>query len=500
MPRGSRPFHGGRGSVDYDDAEYFAGDPRIAPGLPRPIGWRVRAGDGSAAYDKYGPLDTNWVPVGTPAVVTGITGIDSPDGSIVVTNPTGPVVSLEAAPSTSTLFDLVLSYGHGMAADAELPTATSFWFSPTTIADLARADQVREWVTTDALAFLAIVVRVDAAHLVTGGASFIVTVNGLDTAIALAVATGDTTDTTLQTSVLLPVAAGSRVGVRWNGSALAAGSTLRAEIRLRGAATGTPIVANALPLTAKALFRPEDLALDGSSWIDSVAGNLYTLTVPADGPPPPGVDPISGPARTLDGSFNNHPYGYFRHYHGTDFGSPIYTPCMLATSTSMFAASAAPIAPRTFVAVVRPESSVGGIVMSSQFTTPCFKGALSLPLGDLLQAAYFTLGTPDSGGQVDHVIPAVNLAAQEIVLIWRTDGTTLEFFINGVKQTLDDATIGTDNAAGEGFCIGNLASSKPIGKTGWQGAIAFVGTWARKFSDTEVLNATSYCTTNYVTP
>jgi hypothetical protein len=55
----------GPGDVYQYQGELYNGDPRIAPGLARPIGWRTRVPDGTAAYDKFGPLDTNWVPVGT---------------------------------------------------------------------------------------------------------------------------------------------------------------------------------------------------------------------------------------------------------------------------------------------------------------------------------------------------------------------------------------------------------------------------------------------------
>ncbi len=427
----------------------------------------------------------------------GITSITSPDSSVTVTNPTGPVVSLEVAATDVTLFDLFLSYGHGMAVDANLPALGSFWFSPTTIADLATAAQVREWVTVEALAFLELVVRLDAAHLVTGGGSFIVTVDGLDTAIALAVATGDTTATTLETSVAFSVAAGSTVGVRWDGSAAADGSTMRAEIHLRGASGGTPIVPSTLPGTPLALFRPEDLALDGSSWVDSVAGNLYTCTVPSSSVPPGWIQPISGPTRVDDGSFNGNPYGHFTNYNDPLFGVN-YTPNMLATHVAMFAGSAAPIAPRTLVAVCRPGSAIGGIVGTTQFTTPCFKGALYKPAGDLAQAVYFTVNK--GATQTDSLITPVNYGTQELVLIWRTDGTTLEFFIDGVKQTLDTSVIGTDAAAGGGFCIGNLASATYTSEDGFRGDIAFEGVWARKFTDAEVLSATANLAALYVTP
>jgi hypothetical protein len=74
MGTGSGSPRAGLGSRDAEQDEFFGGDPRIAPGLPRPVGWRVRMPDGTAAYDKFGTGDTDWVPVGT-AAAGGVTQI-----------------------------------------------------------------------------------------------------------------------------------------------------------------------------------------------------------------------------------------------------------------------------------------------------------------------------------------------------------------------------------------------------------------------------------------
>jgi hypothetical protein len=75
MGTGSGSPRAGIGSRDAEQDEFFGADPRIAPGLPRPIGWRVRMPDGTAAYDKFGPADTDWTPVGTSAGGGGVTQI-----------------------------------------------------------------------------------------------------------------------------------------------------------------------------------------------------------------------------------------------------------------------------------------------------------------------------------------------------------------------------------------------------------------------------------------
>jgi hypothetical protein len=394
------------------------------------------------------------------------------------------------------LFDLVLSFGHGITADQTLTGGVSFWFTPTTIADFAVANQVREWVTPEALGFVGLDVNVDAASFGEGAGAVVVTVGGLDTALSVPITDGDSG--VLQNSALLSIPAGSTVGVRWDPGSVADGSIFRAEIRLRGATTGTPIVPSVLPINAKALFIPEDLAVDGNTWVDSVAGNLYTATVPPpSGPPPPGVDPVEGPARVVDGSFKNNPYAYFRHYTGPL--SQVYTPCMLASSVSMFTgADPPPIAPRTVVVVCSPESSIGGIAFVTSRGSHSFTAALSRPTGNPTQAVYWNL-LQDST-QTDNLATPENFGGREIVCIWRTDGTTLEFFINGIKQTLDVDTIGQDFAARVGCTIGNLEAEGFSSQDGWQGGICFVGVWARKFSDTEVLSATGNLTSEYVTP
>jgi hypothetical protein len=448
---------------------------------------------GTGGTKTTGGPDEGDNPTGTVESVT------SPLGTITVTNPNGPNVLIDVTPvaDTSTLFDLILSYGHGMAVDANLPALGSFWFSPTTIADLATASQVREWVTTDALAFLALVIRVDAAHLVTGGGSFIVTVDGADTAITLALAAGDTTDTTLETSALFAVAADSRIGVRWDGSAAADGSTLRAEIRLRGAASGSPIIPDTLPVTPLALFRPGDLALDGTTWLDSVAGSVFSLSVPNFGPPPLGyLQQITGPVRTLDGSFKNNPYAKFSAYHNSTAGAD-YTVMMLRTTAAMFAGGATPQA-RTLCAVLKPSNALGGIVGCFKNNDLSFRACMLRKISSGPQWAY-TNRDPGLGGTEIQVTTPVNWAAQELVCVWRSDGVTLQFFVNGVLVVTTTDTVGAETGTNAGFCMGNFVASQWISELGFQGGIVFEGVWARKFTDAEVISATSNLAGLYVT-
>lgn len=85
----------GPGGVYSYQGESWDGDPRVSPGLPRPVGWRVRMPDGTAAYDKFGTGDTQWVPVGSSSSGGGtISDITSVDGSVSIADPTGPTADL----------------------------------------------------------------------------------------------------------------------------------------------------------------------------------------------------------------------------------------------------------------------------------------------------------------------------------------------------------------------------------------------------------------------
>ncbi len=64
MAVGSSSGRGHRGSQDFYEWEQYGVDPSIAPGLARARGWRVGLPDGSQAWDKTGPADTDWTVVG----------------------------------------------------------------------------------------------------------------------------------------------------------------------------------------------------------------------------------------------------------------------------------------------------------------------------------------------------------------------------------------------------------------------------------------------------
>ncbi len=168
-----------------------------------------------------------------------IESITSPDGSIVVTNPTGPDVQIQIPPSAS--FELALSFGHGMEADTHLPSNTAFWLSPTTIADIAAGFDpsfaVREWPLDQSLENVGLDLVVDLSDFPGKTLPVIVTVDGVDTAIVITVPDAISSPTVLQASAALAVSAGSAIGVRVDGSLIFDGALIM-QARLHGSAGG----------------------------------------------------------------------------------------------------------------------------------------------------------------------------------------------------------------------------------------------------------------------
>jgi hypothetical protein len=384
--------------------------------------------------------------------------------------PFGPWPGVRRGTGSAPLVDLALSFGHGNGGtDEQLPSETSWWFTPTGTADDAQADQVREWVTDTALGFLAIIVRIDAATI-NGetGALYVVTVDGAETAISVELPTGATTDTTLEMAAIFAVAAGSKVGVKFNGSAVADGSSLRTEVRLVGAETGTPSVPPALPADPIAVFESEDLADDGLTWIDST-GNLFDLAVPVAGG--------AGPPTVVPGAFNGHK--------GASFDG---VQNILSTENAMFAGGAVP-QPRTLMAVVRPTNATGGTVGCFKETADYFSCALWKTAGN--QFAY------ENGDANNSLLSSVvDYGGEDLVLIFRTNGILIELFVNGVLRASTTNTVGPENGIADGFTMGNMLAH--FGDRGWLGLIGAEWVWDYRFTNANVVSGTGYASVKYL--
>jgi hypothetical protein len=152
-------------------------------------------------------------------------------------------------PDTLPKFQLALSYGQGAAGNDDLAAGESFWFQPQSVNLSPEADQVHEWPTAREISFIGLFVFVDVATIVLTGDEprFIVTVDGVDTIYQRALASGAHADEPLEISGAIAIPAGSRIGVRFDGAGLDAGSTLRCEMILDGATTGEPIPPPPIP-------------------------------------------------------------------------------------------------------------------------------------------------------------------------------------------------------------------------------------------------------------
>ena len=82
MPLGSSAPSGHLGSRDGLLEEYYGLDPTIAPGLQRPIGWRVIKPDGTGAWDKTGAGATQWTVVGAGGGGSGVTSFNGLTGAV----------------------------------------------------------------------------------------------------------------------------------------------------------------------------------------------------------------------------------------------------------------------------------------------------------------------------------------------------------------------------------------------------------------------------------
>jgi len=102
MSTGSQGPRGHVGSKDYNQGEPYGTDPSVAPGLPRPIGWRVLLPDGLGAWDKFGPNDTDWTPVGTSSGGTGVTSINTHTGAGTIDSTSSALVVTTSVPVAGT--------------------------------------------------------------------------------------------------------------------------------------------------------------------------------------------------------------------------------------------------------------------------------------------------------------------------------------------------------------------------------------------------------------
>lgn len=193
---------------------------------------------------------------------SGIQEITSDDGTVTITNPTGPITDLSVPAASGGGWDLDLSYGDGVGDIAnQLPTAegeTEFWIGQRTDADSAGVvgalAQKREWATHEWLQSLRLVSFIDEADLVGAAVTgrLQVTVNGADTGIGIDIAAGVTTDSYETDAADILVSPGQRIGLKFVTTGLEEGSTLRGHWRIIGGVTAAPTGPYVSPLLTAA--------------------------------------------------------------------------------------------------------------------------------------------------------------------------------------------------------------------------------------------------------
>jgi hypothetical protein len=259
MGRGSGPPRAGVGGRDAEQDEFFGADPRIAPGLPRPIGWRVRMPDGTAAYDKFGPLDTDWVPVGTGGS-GGVTQIIAGDNITISPSGGTGVVTINDKGIAAWPTGIVGIF----AADAARPDNSGAGFAipaSSSAADYRTASVAAGAVAKKTIAGLAAIVpRFGAGRL-------------LEIQIAAGAYNGD------DLSALLNGITGyAAVVVRGTGTVATAGTTkfdgTAADCSTVGGQTGT--------------------GLNAAGYTTIAASNAQTLTLTKVGGAAPGLSPPNG--------------------------------------------------------------------------------------------------------------------------------------------------------------------------------------------------------------
>lgn len=180
--------------------------------------------------------------------------------------PFGPWPGVSSGGSDTIDLANTLSFGHGIPdEDDNLPEPEGeepavFWLSPTTNADIATVNQVREWPAGTALSHLGMVGQVDRVDL-TGGDIFIeITVDGVGTGILATLSDGETGRFTVDDDFLVP--ANSDVGVAVIAPFGVSGN-LRMQVRLVG-----------LPDSTTGIYRVPSLTLN--QWSDGSTGVLGT--------------------------------------------------------------------------------------------------------------------------------------------------------------------------------------------------------------------------------
>jgi hypothetical protein len=403
-----------------------------------------------------------------------IGGLRAGTGGVRTTGGPKPGSGGGVAPGAA--IDAWLSYGHGVpGVDDQLPAleegAIELWLTPTDAADISEPGQVREWVAAADLTGVAIIVRVDRAEIISVGgpwvSKLVVTVDGSDVACEVIIPEGITTDTTLQASLALAIAAGSKVGVAFSASGeLNTGSTLRTEVRL--VASGVPIpLPPVLPPVLPGFGLLFDWETDpdvstititgsGISLLTDASGNGFDLVQATDA-----RRPTVAPAEfnAFDGIVFPNTMNKILEYFATNMG--------LADG-----------GPRTVMTVCKPDGAAGGSLVVFKRATNYL--ACELWLDGATQRLYGNGAFP-TPADINATTP-VDYGGNKLVVIHDFDGTDMVVSVNGVLIPASGTTIGNETSVAPGVTLGN--NNGVFGDRGWIGKIAMAAGWSRSLRAT----------------
>jgi len=361
-----------------------------------------------------------------------ITEITSTDGTVTITNPTGPVVDLSVStdPGELPTFDLALSYGQGDSGNDALASGESFWFQPQAVNLSPLADQVHEWPTRRDISFIGLLVYIDAAQINVDESGdeprFIVTINGVDTIYQIALTAGAHADEWLEISGAVDIVGGvSNIGVRLDGASIDDASTLRCEMILSGSETGTPIPPPPIP-TSQLLadWASENYTIEDAGggdffgqWLDDtangndlVSGGTLLANVPAIVPNAFNADAGVQFSRTTQTA-----------------GSEV----LKKNAPTWLAANG----PRTFAWVVQGTAIEVGCLLHVRGATVA---SYNLQINGTTTPQ---LVWKANGGDISNVSTFIDLSGNKAVIMLWTDGgigDPLHLSVNGVEYTLDN--------------------------------------------------------------